>query len=68
MVSEIRYNRSCYHLADNEYNVLCGRKNLLMRDYVELQEGKINMIGEAKQVLETIDNYNICKQCLRQLK
>jgi len=65
MLAEIPHNRSCYHLSDESFISFCGRSNLLVRDYVEVKEGKVNIIGLGGQVLEIIPDYNICKSCLK---
>lgn len=65
MVSEIRYNRSRYHLAGDDFITLCGNKNMLVRDYVENVNGEIVKIGECRQHQGKVTN--VCKKCLNAL-
>lgn len=68
MVAENRYNRSRLHIANETYITLCGRDNMLVRDYVEFQNGNVNKIGECRKVLETIPEWQLCKRCMLSLR
>lgn len=57
-----------YHIADESFVSLCGNKNLLVRDYVEIIDGEIKRIGEGNQVIDTVPVLFTCKRCLKKLK
>ena len=57
-----------YHFATDSFISLCGRDNLLVRDYVELIDGKMRRVGEGRQVFEEISEYHSCKICLKAVR
>ena len=68
MVSENRYNRLRLHIANESFITYCGRTNMLVRDYVEFQNGQVQKIGDCRQVLETIPEWQLCKRCFLSLR
>lgn len=54
-----------HHFATNDFRSFCGRDNLLVRDYVELVNGKMRLVGEGRQVFDAIPEWSTCKICLR---
>lgn len=68
MVAEKRRNRTRYHIATETFIPYCGKRNMLVRDYVRYQNGRIDKVGESFQILETISEGWICKKCMKSLK
>lgn len=70
MVSEIRYNRGCYHLTDGTFITFCGNRNMLVRDYVENRNGELVMVDQEGGIVisKPIPKYRICKKCFRSPK
>lgn len=54
-----------YHLATETFISMCGRDDLFVMDYVELIDGKVVRIGEARRQLGIINDIRICKTCLK---
>lgn len=68
MWTMIAHHPTKRHIATDTFIGLCGRRDLLVRDYVELKDGKVLMIGEGRCVVGVVDEYTICKQCLSALR
>lgn len=66
MVSELRCNRTKYHLANDDFISFCGNSRMLVRDYVELHGVNINKVI-GNHVVETMKIKEICTHCLRKL-
>ncbi len=62
-----RSKRTAFHIAPESFVSLCGRDNLLIRDYIEFNGSDIQVIGEGRQVYRTIPKYEICKTCFKSL-